>query len=80
MYHGMNSLLLILQLIEEDLFMMIQSFNYLPESVMVEAEEKAFVPVVIVVRWGRSIDLVFTHTIYFVKKVPELLEDHQYSR
>ena len=49
MYHGMNSLLLILSLIEEDLFMMILSFNYLPESVKVEAEEKAFAPVVIVV-------------------------------
>lgn len=48
MHHGMNGLLLILQLIEEDLFMVIQSFYYLPESVKVEAEEKAFVPVVIV--------------------------------
>ena len=49
MYHGMNNLLYIIQLIEEDLFMMIQSFNYLPESIKVEADEKAFVPVVIVV-------------------------------
>ena len=48
MHHGMNGLLLILQLIEEDLFMMIQSFNYLPEIIIVEALEKAFVPVVMV--------------------------------